>query len=416
MNHENAWRTARLFMGLSLEEASLGICSPSLLSLIERGKRTPSRKIGSLLETRLRQGLENTTKPGFSDSFLLFRQFLRLGDEAQSLEAAANIEDSAETVLALALVSESQGKLQEAEDALVKLLQTEALDPSLYVAACQVLVRLNRDKADFYTAIYWGERGLSSAKLDAWRTEGYYELQATLSSIYVEVGDYSRAISLVQGSDARTEKSWDYIVRLWAEGMAHHAHGNAVSAASLLRKASTLADEYDRETSKARISQTALWLECQCDQLDYNRAEEEIKGLIEFFERRNLNTDLAHGLNTYALVLIRKGKSMEAQEMANLSDRLVGGLPLLVAANILTSNATIYSQIGDVEQARANLRNAFDKLEGLKANRASASTWAAMGKLFEDIGDQTFAATCFKASVEYAGLMPSHNQRVASQK
>jgi tetratricopeptide (TPR) repeat protein len=403
MDRAKNLRLARQHMGMTLEQACEGICSPSLLSLIERGKRPPSAALLTKLEERLHVGIESTSSSAVSDEYLAALAFVRAGRFDEALKIV--IHDSNETRLIQGMVFMETNRLDEAREAFEELLHSETLKPILIGPAAQCVVTIERDAGDFYSAIYWGEDALerlAARHLD--ETSEAYVLRATLSTVYLEVGDTAKAYRLVNSHRGNLRSIRDKAVSLWAGGAALHAQGEVGEAAVMLRAAAELTAKLDQDASSYAALSVAIWLEALAETLDFSTVYLELDAAENFTRQSGVTKDLATVLNTRALVLQRAGRFDEAREQIALSIEIGKDLPGYLRAALLVEDGEIYIALGDSEEAAKVLHEAKSLLLAQKAKRHLASSWAKIASCYELQGDFESAYLCFKMATEAAGL------------
>ncbi len=403
------FKDARLNLGLSLEEVADGICSPSFLSLVERGLRQPKPQLVQLLEVKLAKGFSNVADQFHpSDEYLQALGFLAVGDSAAVDASAENILSGQERALIVALLNEQKGEGSYAAALLEPILRNCLMSASQFCLAAQAMVRISRDLGDLYAAIYWAENTLSQLG-QQWNDQSQtYELVATLSSVYLEVGDINRAKSLINSIQGKEVKDWDRVTALWAGGILAFTTGEMSKAGTMLREAHYLSIHSERELSKARILQTAIWIEARTGEALAKSASDDLERLSGYFKERGLIEDLAQALNTIALVYSKSGEHLLARKNAEASLELLIDLPTLSKAKLGIWNAEVILALGDREQAIAILHNTIQLLAGTPASRATATAWAEMAEIFTQLGDDERALDCLRSSAQAAGLIQAN--------
>ncbi len=400
------FKDARQKLGLTLEEVAHGICSPSFLSLIERGLRQPKPQLLQMLEIKLAKGFSNVAdqfRP--SDEYLQALGFLAVGDGAAVEVLVDDMPSGQERTLIVALLNELKGETAYAAALLEPVLRNCLISANQFALATQAMVRMSRDMGDLYTAIYWAESTLSQLA-QKWNDDSQtHELVATLSSVYLEAGDINRAKSLINSIQGTEVKDWDRVTALWSGGILAFTTGDMARARIMLREAHQLSIQSDRELSRARILQTTIWIEVRTGEVVAGSAPEQLERLSTYFNERGLIEDFAQTLNTLALVQAKTGNYLQATETAEASLELLNDLPPLSRAKLGIWNAEVILALGDRHRASEILLNAIEVLSGTQASRSTATAWAEMSEIFTLLGEPALALDCLRSSVQAAGLI-----------
>ncbi len=399
-------KNARLSLGLTLEETAKGLCSPSLLSLIERGLRAPKAQLVEKLRARLHDGFHFESSPSIpSGEYLVALAEIKLGSFSEALKSSAKIKDAQESSLIRALAFENQSEHALAMELLKPVLIRPVLSTPQFCLATQAMVRLCRDSGDFYNAIYWAEQSIQLMKQNELEQSYVFELCATLSSVYLEVGDFNKAFELVNYASRIDQNDWDRVVSLWAGGLVRFTEGKVEKAASMLREAFVLSEEHDRVLSRTRILQTCIWLEARAGMEKKPDTSNQLIELINYYRSNGLEEDLANTLNTMALVEANDGNKNLAVDYVNQSMKLIDKLPDLTLAKLLIWNSEVLLIVGDRLRIFELLERALRLLSDSPSNRSTATAWADLATLYKGIGESSLALECFQASAEAAGLV-----------
>ena len=351
----------------------------------------------------------------FSDEYLHALALLRNGDFEDVVALSATFKNPIESRLALALAQEEElDQFEIAAKGFQAVLQNPEVRPHQIAPAAQGLVRIEKARGDFYAAIYWAEDSLQNIrKAGGGANAEIYPLQATLSSVYLEVGDFAKALELVKSSVPTADNDWNRVISRWSEGTILYTQGKFAQAAILFREAYALTLEHDRKMSQMRLLQTMVWVEAKSDQLDFAQGRAYLEMGKAHFTEQNATYDLANLLNTYAVVELKAGEFVEAEAKARASLEMSKDLPDFERAHMLTDNAEVLQHLIAPDEVRQLLSAALGILVNTKANRAVATVWARLGEVYSSIGDNEAAFACYKASVEAAGLVPAKGLEVS---
>jgi tetratricopeptide (TPR) repeat protein len=398
-------RQARLMAGLSLEEAANGICSVSLLSLIERGQRSANPEMLQALHVRLSIHAENITQQ--NESVELIQGCLALDNESSesSKEWLPRIKQANEKLLLQGLIAEAEGDLPLAVS-LLELVAREKNQPvqTLHRAAL-ALVRAEREQGDFYAAIYWGEQLVSHLKDQPFDTTSLqWEAKATLSSVYLELGDFAKAAELVKSRPDSIETTWDAVVQLWSSGQVAYQQGMFETATDQIRGAAQLISTLNRKMSQARLVCAAIYMEMSIGLLPTEKDVSDLEGALQLFRAEKNEKDIASSLHTKAQVMQRLGQLDVALGCVEESIARCASIGDFTKADILAENAKVLHDCREPARALEVLKQAAEAMAKLPKSRVSAKIWAQMAEVYEDLGQTAKALECYRHSSEAAGL------------
>ncbi len=398
-------RQARLRAGLSLEDTAKGICSVSLLSLIERGQRSASTEILEAIHLRL--NISDEDAPNKSESTELLQACLEL--ENNSYEAAKlwvpRIKNENEVLLLQGLIAADEGDYPLAVSALETIARNKTLSVKSLQRAVLELIRLERNQGDFYSAIYWGQQHLDHLSKQSFDTSSLeFETKAFLSSVYLAVGDLAKASELVKSRPDSVDTTWDAVVSLWSASQVSYERGDFVQAREQILGASQLIEGLDRKLSQARLVQASIFITCLTKQVPTDKDITDLLQIIELFRIEKSDVDLANTLNTLAMVYLLRGEIEEAVSKANESLSFCNDLPKLVRAERLVDNAQVLETCKVENQPMNLLLEAASLLNENSKSRATAKIWAQMAEVYEGLNQPEQALECYRNSVDAAGV------------
>lgn len=398
-------RQARLQSGLSLEDTAKGICSVSLLSLIERGQRNASPEILEAIHIRL--DISDEDAPNKSESTELIQACLEF--QNNSSQAAKKwlprIKNENEALLLQGLIAARDGDYQVAISALETTARNKSLSVKSLQRAALGLIRLERNQGDFYSAIYWGQQHLEHlAKQNFDTTSLEFETKATLSSVYLAVGDLTKASELVKSRPDSVDTTWDAVVSLWSASQVAYERGDFVQAREQILGASQLVAGLDRKMSQARLVQASIFISCLTNRVPSDSDIADLLQIIELFGLEKSDADLANTLNTLAMAYLLRGDIESAVSKADESLSYCNHLPKLEKAERLVDNAQVLLACKVETQPMNLLLEAASLLKDNNKSRATAKIWAQMAEVYEGLDQSDQALECYRNSVDAAGV------------
>ena len=391
--------------GLSLEETANGICSVSLLSLIERGQRSASAEMLEALHQRL--GISDSDTPNRSESTELLQACLELdnGSTKAAKTWLSKLKNENEALLLKGLIASSEGKYALAINALETTVRSKALPVQSIQRAVIDLIKLERNQGDFYSAIYWGQQQLEHLQKQNFDTTSLeFEIKASLSAVYLAVGDLAKASEMVKSRPDSVNTTWDAVVSLWSASQVSYERGEFVQAREEILGASQLIAGLDRKMSQARLIQASVFISCMTNQIPSDTDIENLNQIIELFSVEKSDADIANTLNTLAMAYLLRGEIDKAVAKANESLKFCEELPTLEKAERLVDNAQVLYSCKVETQPMNLLLEAASLLHENQKSRATAKIWAQMAEVFEGLNQSDKALECYRNSVEAAGV------------
>ena len=398
-------RQARILAGLSLEDAAKGICSVSLLSLIERGQRKPNPEMLEAIHARL--GITDEVTLNKAETIELIQGCFEL--ENGSIQSARLwiplIKNENEALLLQGLVAASAGEYELALSALETTARTKSLSVRSLQRAVLALIKLERNQGDFYSAIYWGQQHLEHLyKQNFDITSFEFEIKAALSSVYLAVGDLAKASEMVKSRPQSVDTTWDAVVSLWSASQVSYERGEFEHAREQIQGASQLISGLSRKMSQARLVQASVYISCLTNKIPSDDDIIDLIKVIELFTTENSEADIANTLNTLAMSYFLRGEVESAVSKANESLNFCKQLPKLEKAERLVDNAQVLQACKVNGQPMNLLLEAAALLRETNKSRATAKIWAQMAEVFEGLENKEQALECYRNAVDAAGV------------
>lgn len=418
-------RTLRIERGLSQADLAGDLVSPSYVSLIESGRRSPEREVLDGLARRLGCSplfLETGVAPEEVNEQRLRLQFANIaranGELEQArelyvaLEQATTGEIRTEARWGLAQTYEALGQLDAAITELDALTEaSRAGEPgapgllSLMISRC----RLYRAAGDFARSIEFGETALAEIRalgLDG--TEDAITLGSTLAGSYQARGDLMSAQRLAGQVLAQAEQ----LGSLQAQGNAYWsactiamARGDLTTALSLATRTLALLSESAGSRSLAAMRINYAWLLLRADPPRLDDADAILTRAHEALTELAFAPLLASCETEMAWSAMLRGNLRQAAERAQQAAarctergtglqhaRVVGGL-----AQVLAGDEAGAKVVGD----------AADQLAALGSAQDAAQAWRDLADALIQQGRSARAIKALQSAADCAGLRSS---------
>jgi tetratricopeptide (TPR) repeat protein len=399
------FRAARLSSGLSLAEAAQGVCSVSYLSLIERGLRTPTSEIAEALNSKY--GLPSDEFSDLTDEVRTKMGLLaiKMGDLEQAEEVLAALPETDALVLK-GLVLEARGGFSLAVEHLKAALENNELGHDLKVAGWLGYIRTLREEGDLFASAIAGERlieFLTSASTN--NGSAFVEATATLSSVFIELGDLKSAQRVLESLPSHPPSLKDEGMALWSKGMLAYSNGNLVRADEFLTSAASIMGHLGQAATQARLTQTAAWIKLEAGQSLDSTDLISVESAAKLFREQGLLYDLALTSNTLALAKLRFLDSGEALDLIKDSAEIGEGLGGFSGARVLELNGRLALLANETNLGESYLRNALHFLSTCEPTRLHSKVWAQLAIAFDLLGDTQTSIRCYRSSLETSGLL-----------
>ena len=399
-------RSARLTSGLSLAELAHGICSESYLSLIEAGKRTPSKKIREQLITRLQSSSLGALPDALSLDCRVAEMALKIGDASAAEKASAAIESSNERKYIEALRFELEGKLSVAVSSLKELLAHRVVEGLLRTKVALAFTRVSRDIGFTDQAIACGEEELARTTdgVSDESESAILELRAVLSSCYLTKGNIPRALAIADSISVAETDSWEKVISLWTRASALEASGDFAGALEASNLASEICKRIDRPIAEIRLKLNALQCRIELDEIPAGIFL-EFEFAKSFFRSMNLNLDVAEALLIESRARFQIADFMEAERLLDEALVEVGQEASELKVRILISMSECCLANESKAKARYYLELAHSELTSyFEVSPTMASSWRQIAMIYSQLGEVSKGFECLLKATEVLGL------------
>ncbi|MDO8108128.1 helix-turn-helix domain-containing protein [Isoptericola sp. b441] len=420
-------RAERVRAGLSQTALAGDDFSPSYVSLIEAGRRTPTDRALTVLAERL------GTTP----------DYLRYGDKAPSEERArlelgyarlalANGEaaDARERLLALDLSTiaprhrvEARFALAQAHEALGDLdAAVSVLEPLLNEARSQgrwlqaanqaaYLVAIYVEAGDLSHSIELGEEVLAeleAAGLSA--TDEHLRLASSILWSYYQRGDLlfaahraSGLIELAERDGTRRGRGSVY----WNASLVAEGRGEYAEARRLTERALAYLSEAEPTRDVPRLRLHYGWLLLRSNPPEPVAALEQLQAAAEGLVNVGTELELARCMFETGRAHLLLGDAARAEELTRASLERIGDSGDFDACDAHIVLGDALAATGRLDEALVEYRWSADRLAMLSAGRQSASVWRSLGDRLVALGDPAGASGAYATALDEAGIRPT---------
>lgn len=423
-------RQMRLKAGLSQSDLALGIMSPSHISLMESGRRSPSPELLEQLAERLGVTPEYLTSGPCSKAVesrrkdLLFAEIaFRNGDlefAADSLksligdlEPGENPEFTVRARHLYARVLERLGGLDEASQELRQAIHSAEIS-GLPLEAIEMTITLSncaKESGDFLQALELISAAQESFPSELRNSSTYARLLSSAIAIYYLRGDYLRAQELADQAlkvfDERTEPAARAAI-LWNASLAADANQDITKALMLAQRAAGLYSESDDRRSEGMLRIAISWLltrqtppDAMAAREQLTRAEKLLADCGTVLDRASLETEFSRvewldnnfdeALNYATSALSRLSSSNDRLQSAD--------------AYLLVARAEI--SLGNEVESSMNLTAARNILAEMEPSRVNAFSWRELGDIYANRGFIAEALNAYREALHDAGVPAS---------
>ncbi len=417
-------RTIRRELAMSQADLAGDDLSASYVSLIESGKRIPTRHVAELLAERLSTSVEFLLEG--IDIHARDEQQLRLryaelalqnGEAAAALAEFERLHKEApegsaihrEAVWGRCRALEALGRLEEAIEAYDKVREAAALDPvhgGRWAEAVISVCRCSIEAGDLSRAIELGEAALHHlGGLGLELSDLQVQIVSTLVGSYYRRGDLVRAQNLVSElilavqNQSRAARGAAY----WNASLVAESRGQLGEAINLAEKALAMYAESENQRSFARLRVAYAWLLLR----QAEPAIEQSRDLL-LLARAELTesggtVDVAYCDTELARCELLAGRPNEAIEIASRAvealgeDRLESGAAMLVIGQAMC-------QLGDIDGGRAQVAHASQALQHAQGGREAAATWREAGDVLHQLGEREAALDAYQRALALMGV------------
>jgi tetratricopeptide (TPR) repeat protein len=397
-------RTARRNAGLSLAEASDGICSISYLSLIESGKRNANprmaRELAARMEIKLPAPLITAGVHPLSERAELA---YRTGGMKAAKKFIDRMDNAPESLLIQGLDAERNGKLADSAKLLQTAFEAPFVSPVTKMSVALARTRVLRSLGHIQHAISIGEFAL-----EEWRgyseelTEVVVALRGTIAGAYIEMGDLSRASELNDLDLNELPSPRAKALNLWAKSDIKSDEGDFIEAELLTREALVWARmaEYPQLRATLLVNRAIMGQITPKPDLTSLAADiDEAADLIEEFEG---SMSFVH--QARMLIAARSGNRDGVLAAYELAKNLVAEQEKLEVARFAYNCHMAFVLVGMDSEAKREIDNGLKALEGTTVSRMAAILWRQLGEVFKNSGDTDKAMMCLLKATEMLGL------------
>lgn len=420
-------RALRKEQGLSQSDLAGDLVSPSYVSLIESGQRSPERDVLEGLARRLGCSvlfLESGIAPEEITEQRLKLQFAEIAlasgsaEEARSqfaaLSGAGNGEISLAATWGLARSLEAVGDLHAAlaqYEGLVDAIRSGLPGAPGLLTVLMGRCRLYRDAGDFARSIEVGEEALREVRdLGLEGTEEEIRLASTLVGSYWARGDLFSAQHLADQVIERAERLGSRTARgsaYWNASVVAAGAGQMTLALDLASKTLALLSESSPERHLAGMRITYAWLLLRCDPPRLAEANELLARAHEVMSEDAAGLELANCETEMARSALIQGDLAAAGRYADQAAGRFGpdGGADLEQARLISGLAAILG--GDVDAGYALAELAAQRLESLGSRLDAAQAYRDLSDALFEQGRSEQAITALRKAADCAGARSS---------
>jgi transcriptional regulator with XRE-family HTH domain len=425
-------RALRTERGLSQADLAGDLVSPSYVSLIESGQRSPDREVLEGLARRLGcsgQYLESGIAPEEVTEQRLRLQFAEIAlangstDEAreqfQELTGVPSNEIKLQAQWGLARTEEALGNLNAALTHMDALLERAREGETGAPSLLDILVgrcRLFKEVGDFGRSVEVGEAALREVReLGLEGSEDEIRLASTLVGAYWARGDLFSAqhladqvIARAERLDSRTAQANAY----WNASLVAAARGHLTLALDLATRTTALLAESSQERSLARMRTTYASLLLRCDPPRLNEADDLLARGHAVLSGLSLHRNLARCESEMARSALLRGDFAKAAHIAENAIARCAGTNTTTPedARIVLGLALIMG--GQQEAGAAAVFAAAGRLEELGSRLDAAQAYRDLAEVLLENGLQDRAIEALRRAADCAGTQTSAIRRM----
>ncbi|MDP9101817.1 MAG: helix-turn-helix domain-containing protein [Actinomycetota bacterium] len=411
--------------GLSQAELGGDALSPSYVSLLESGRRQPTRKIAAALAARLGVDVEylltGTEQPAREQRELDLRfaeLALRSGDAAaaqasyERLRASPGLDpgDLWRIDYGLARTHETLGQLEEALRLLEGLRERALTDPARWpwLVVVMDLSRCYREVGDLARAVDVAEEAVErTLSMGLANHVDFPRLVVTLAGASRERGDLTRAAQLLTQlltSMSESTPRRDRGAALWNAALVAAERGHFADGILLAERA--LAQFADEEQTRAKASVRTLlaWILLEAPGGDIDRAltllAESHAALLE----AGMQIELAYTETELARVEVASGHPDEAITWARSALNRLGDSDRLESSRARLALARALLLRGETTAAVTESQAAAEALRGISASRQAAAVWRDLAEVEGAAGHVEAAQAAYRTALDVLGV------------
>jgi tetratricopeptide (TPR) repeat protein len=413
----------RVALGLSQRELAGPEMSPSYVSLIESGKRVPTRELLQVLARRLETTADDLVPPEERqrgvERIELDLRWAKIAVKAGNAESAEKYargvleEDGAterqrhEASLTLAEAAEMQGDLDDAIDILEPLIEELDTDRTREMwRSCQVMLcRCYKEVGDLAHAIDLGTQALAKEEAP---TDDQVILVISLADAYLRRGDLKRAGRLLTSTMERIDVAGTHRnqgAALWNSSRVAAAEGKLDEAVRLSERALALFGESDsiRNLGRLRITYAFFLREASVDSIP--AALEQLRRAQQELEDEGTVIERARCLSELARCALDQDDIEHARALVVEAAAMVSEGPDLERANVQLVRGHVLVRSGDVRTGLRVARSAARALvEHGETPAELAQAWREVAELAKAANDHDLMVEALEQAVDALGV------------
>lgn len=416
-------RTAAGLTQLDLAGGDLG---QSHISLLESGRRMPTRRIAETLAKRLGCTTDEllTGNDDPHELVLIARAELGIGhpEEARRLLSplAAALEQQSITrpfdfnvIEIYATALERLGDIEGAATWLERLRQAALRDPrNLPLLSIGVaLVRCYRDLGEFTSAIEAGEQTLTAYRdLGLIDSSEYFALSSTVAGVYAEAGDLVHASVLLDGLAIEAEQAGDVksqAYAYWNGAIVAAERGRIADGQRLIERASSLLDATDDYRSRSRIQNSRAWMLLQQTPPDADGARAILRKELPGLRQHAGAIEVALVEANLARAELLLGRPQVAKRLAATSLKRMPVDAHSDRAWAIAAHGSALVACGEMAAGVQELEDAVDLMATAGASRQAATLLNELAAVYASLGDSERAFEASRRALTLVGIRPA---------
>ncbi len=423
-------RELRRLQGISQTQLAGKDLSPSYISLLEAGKRTPTPQVLTLLARRLHcepayllSCLEETRREDLEVELRYAELSLASGEAEEALRRFRAVQNQAtnQELSDIRLAAEwgatraleALGQLEEAIAEYERLREEAHRSRGRvpWLAVVIALCRCYRELGDLSRGIDVGETALEQLQnLRIVPDVLGIELISTLVGLYFERGDVHRAAYLAQTAMEQAESMGDRQARgaaYWNASLVAYNQGRTGDGLLLAEKALAMyaEGENERALARLRLAYASILLGHQPPEVD--KALQLLDAAVKQLARHGSVVDQAYCDTERARAMLLRDDPERAIEYARTALDRLGTEHRLESAEAQIVLASAYVRQGDQRAATEAYERAAMLLEASESSRQAAAAWAELAELLEKLGQPERAVWAYRQSVQRLGVRPA---------
>lgn len=415
----------RLALGLSQRELAGPEMSPSYVSLIESGKRVPTRELLQVLARRLQTTADDLVPPEERqrgvERIELDLRWAKIAVKAGNAESAEKyargvLDDQGcterqrhEALMILAEAAEVRGDLDSAIDVLEPLLAELDSDKTRELwRGCQVMLcRCYKDAGDLAHAIDLGERALTT---DEPLSDDQVMLVVSIADAYLRRGDVKRAGRLLSATLERLEVAGTHRnqgAALWNASFVAEAQGRLDDAVQLSERALALFSESDavRNLGRLRVTYACMLREQSTESVPL--AREQLRKAQNDFELEGTVLERTRCLTELARCSLDEDDVFEARRLVDSAAGIVADGPPVEHAIVELVRGHVLLRCGQPDVGlRVARRAALAVEEHGQTAKDVADAWREVAALAKAAHKPELMVEALERAVDAMGVRP----------